>query len=153
LRENSCHAKLEIRQRAVQKGTAEDQRGRQTRCGWRQRRKAADKVPSGVEGYLALFDPEATLQDPGMAEPISGDDIRDFITRGLNSVTDYRLVPTNWAARGDTLFIEARQSAHIAGREVMAGGALSQIAGRSRADGRAYCDPTIVAKPLAGSAA
>ena len=32
-----------------------------------------------VEGYLALFDPEATLQHPGMAKPISGDEIRGFI--------------------------------------------------------------------------
>ena len=79
---------------------------------------AAWGVAPSVDGYLALFDPDATLQHPGMAEPISGDDIRAFITRGLNSVTDYRLVPTNWAARGDTLFIETRQSARIAGCEV-----------------------------------
>jgi hypothetical protein len=86
-----------------------------------------------IEGYLALFDPEATLQHPGMARPISGDDIRGFITRGMNTAADYRLVPTNWAARGDTLFIEARQSARIAGREVVWPVACAQAGRRPRA--------------------
>jgi ketosteroid isomerase-like protein len=107
-----------------------------------------------IDGYLALFDPEATLQHPGMAQPISGEDIRTFITRGLNSATDYRLVPINWAARGDTLFIEARQSARIAGREVIWPAALCLgLRGDRVLRGRAYYDPTITAKALAESAA
>jgi SnoaL-like domain len=92
-----------------------------------------------VEGYLAPFDPEATLQHPGMAEPISGDDIRGFITRGMNIAADYRLVPTNWAARGDTLFIEARQTARIGGRAVVWPGALClKLRGDRGLVGRAY---------------
>jgi hypothetical protein len=88
-----------------------------------------------------------------MAEPISGNDIRAFITRDLNSVTDYRLVPTSWAARGDTLFIETRQSARIAGREVVRRAALClELRGDRVLSGRAYCDPTIVAKALVGNA-
>ena len=87
-----------------------------------------------VEGYLALFDPEATLQHPGMAKPICGDDIRAFITRGMNTARDYRLVPTNWAARGDTLFIEAPpECAHRRARGRMARGVVSQAARRPRA--------------------
>ncbi len=66
-----------------------------------------------------------------------------------NSVTDYWLVPINWAARGDTLFIEARQSAHAAGCEPEA----LCLKLRGDVDGRAYHDPTIVAKALAESAA
>lgn len=97
-----------------------------------------------VEGYLALFDPEATLQHPGMAKPICGDDIRGFITRGLNTASDYRLVLTNWAARGDTLFIEARQSARIAGREVVWPEALClKLRGDRVLVGRPYYDPNI----------
>ena len=115
---------------------------------------AAWGAAPSIEGYLALFDPDATLQHSGMPEPISGDDIRAFITRGLNSVTDYRLVPTNWAARGDTLFIETRQSARIAGCEVTWPAALClTLRGDRVLKGRAYYDPTVVAKVLAESAA
>jgi ketosteroid isomerase-like protein len=114
---------------------------------------AAWGATPSIERYLALFDPHATLQHPGMAEPISGDDIRAFITRDLNSVTDYRLVPTSWAARGDTLFIETRQSARITGREVVWRAALClELRGDRVLSGRAYCDPTIVAKALVGNA-
>jgi ketosteroid isomerase-like protein len=97
-----------------------------------------------IEGYLALFDPEATLQHPGMAQPISGDEIRAFISRGMDSAADYRLVPTNWAARGDTLFVEARQNARIAGREVSWPAALClKLRGERVLVGRAYYDPHI----------
>ena len=79
------------------------------------------------------------LQYPGMAKPISGDDIRGFITRGMNSVTDYRLVPTNWAARGDTLFGKVRQSARLAGREAICPEALClKLRGDRLLVGRAY---------------
>ena len=37
---------------------------------------AAWGAAPSIEGYLALFDPDATLQHSGMPEPISGDDIR-----------------------------------------------------------------------------
>jgi hypothetical protein len=97
-----------------------------------------------------LFDPEATLQHPGMADPIRNHDIRAFVTRGLASVTDYRLVPTDWAARDDTLFIETRQSAWIAGRMVTWPAALClTLRGGRLPRTRAYYDPTVAAKALA----
>ena len=89
-----------------------------------------------------------------MANPISGADIRLSTTRGLNSVTGYRLAPTNWAGCGDTLFIEARQAARITGREVIWLEALYlKLRGDRVLRGRAYYDPTIVAKALAEGAA
>jgi hypothetical protein len=79
-----------------------------------------------------------------MAKPIAGDDIRGFITRGMNTARDYRLVPANWAARGDTRFIEARQSARIAGREAVWPEALClKLRGDRVLVGRAYYDPNI----------
>jgi hypothetical protein len=100
-----------------------------------------------------LFDPEATLQRPGMAGPIAGDEIKAFITRGMNAATDYRLVPTSWAARDDTLFVEAQQSARIGGHQVKWPEALClKLRGDRVLVGRAYYDPAIVAKALAESA-
>jgi ketosteroid isomerase-like protein len=105
-----------------------------------------------VDGYIALFDPDATLQHPGMTAPITGNEIRAFIERGMALLTDYRLVPTNWAARGDTIFIEARQSARIAGREIVWPEALCiKLRGDRVLTGGAYYDPTIVRTALAES--
>jgi hypothetical protein len=84
-------------------------------------------------GYLALLDPEATLQHPGMEKPISGDDIRGFIIRGMNTATDNRLAPTNWAARRHAVHRGAAECAHRRARGGVAGGAAPQTTRRPRA--------------------
>ena len=64
-----------------------------------------------VERYLALFHPEATLLDAGMARAITVAEIPEHMEGILKVVPDFRLVPERWREREGTLFIEARNQA------------------------------------------
>jgi hypothetical protein len=66
--------------------------------------------------YLELFDPEGTVLHPGMPAPIGIDQIPGFISRALATLRGYRLEPVRWCAHGDTIFVEARNSATIGGK-------------------------------------
>jgi ketosteroid isomerase-like protein len=70
------------------------------------------------EGYLALFDPEATLCHPGMVSAIGIRQIPDFIERVLERLPNFSFIPIHWAVNADTIFVEARNSAVIAGEQV-----------------------------------
>lgn len=69
--------------------------------------------------YVALFEPDATLLHPGMAEPIGIDRIPDFITLALDRMPDFRMIPVHWAANSDTIFVEARNTATARGERVV----------------------------------
>jgi hypothetical protein len=71
-----------------------------------------------VARYLDLFDPEGTVQHPGMTEPLNGPDITDFIHRALRLMPDFHLRPLRWCARHDTLFVEARNSGSVNGQPI-----------------------------------
>jgi limonene-1,2-epoxide hydrolase len=63
--------------------------------------------------YLDLFDPEGTVQHPGMARPLAGEEIHGFIATALSAMPDFRLRPLRWCARGDRVFVEAVSSGSV----------------------------------------
>jgi steroid delta-isomerase-like uncharacterized protein len=66
--------------------------------------------------FADQFRPGGTLEHPGMDEPMKRDAVVRYAKRLLAAVPDIRLEVLDWAARGDTLFIEWRIRATIAGR-------------------------------------
>lgn len=63
--------------------------------------------------YLGLFDSEGTVQHPGMAHPLAGEEIRGFISTALSAMPDFRLQPLRGCARGDRVFVEAISSGSV----------------------------------------
>lgn len=68
-----------------------------------------------VDTYLALFDPDATLFDAGMARPIRVPEIPEHIQGVLNLVPDFRMTPERVRHRDGTVFVEALNQATLAG--------------------------------------
>lgn len=68
-----------------------------------------------AESYVRLFDPEGTVLHPGMTTPIGTDKIPAFAARAFVNLRDYRLEPVRWGGRGNTVFVEVRNSATVAG--------------------------------------
>ncbi len=71
----------------------------------------------GVASYLALFHPDATLQDAGMERPLRVPEIPEHIESLLRLVPDFRMTPERWRERGGTVFVEASNRATLAGAE------------------------------------
>lgn len=76
-----------------------------------------------VDGYVDLFDPDATLFDSGMPEPLPASGIRALITRTLGLLEGFRFEPVRQGRGGapgavDTLYLEARNSAVLLGEPV-----------------------------------
>lgn len=67
----------------------------------------------GVETYLPLFHPEATLFDAGMERPITVPEIPGHLEGILKLVPDFRMTPERWRQRDGTLFVEARNEATV----------------------------------------
>lgn len=89
------------------------------------RRFTAWGANATIDGYVDLFEPDATLFDSGMPEPLPASEIRALITRTLALLQDFRFEPVRHA-RGpvdtsylaDTLYLEARNSAVLFGEPV-----------------------------------
>ena len=81
-------------------------------------RFAAFGAAPGRESYLALFHPEATLQDAGMERPLTVPEIPEHIEGILALVPDFRMTPERWREREGTVFLEARNRATLAGSEM-----------------------------------
>jgi ketosteroid isomerase-like protein len=94
-----------------------------------------------VERYLALFHPEATLLDAGMARPITVAEIPEHMEGILKVVPDFRLEVERWREREGTLFIEARNQATL-GRDPIQWRAVYcvDLAGDRVIRGRRYYD-------------
>lgn len=82
------------------------------------RRFTAWGADATVDGYVDLFDPDATLFDSGMPEPLPASGIRALITRTLALLEGFRFEPVRQARSTDTLFLEARNSAVVLGEPV-----------------------------------
>jgi len=82
------------------------------------RRFTAWGANATVDGYVDLFDPEATLFDSGMPEPLPASRIRALITRTLGLLEGFRFEPVRQGRSTDTLFLEARNSAVLLGEPV-----------------------------------
>jgi len=79
--------------------------------------RAFGEQPS-LERYMLLFHPEATLFDSGMERPLTVPEIPDNIRAVLALVPDFRFEIVRWRFRDDTLFVEAANSATLAGAPI-----------------------------------
>ncbi|MEZ5412199.1 MAG: hypothetical protein R2761_29475 [Acidimicrobiales bacterium] len=87
------------------------------------RRFTAWGADATIDGYVDLFDPSATLFDSGMPEPLPASGIRALITRTLGLLEGFRFEPVRHGRSSpehgaDTLFLEARNSAVLAGEPI-----------------------------------
>jgi hypothetical protein len=71
------------------------------------------------ESHAQLFAPDAIIRHPGMAEPMPADQYVDFIAQGLKRLPDFHLIPVHWAVNGDTIFVEARNTATVGGLSIV----------------------------------
>jgi ketosteroid isomerase-like protein len=70
------------------------------------------------ETHARLFAPDATIRHPGMKEPMPAARYVDFIVEGLKRLPEFHLIPTHWAVNGDTIFVEARNTAIVNGQRI-----------------------------------
>jgi SnoaL-like protein len=70
------------------------------------------------DNHARLFDPAATVQHPGMSAPMPAGQYVNFIAEGLKRLPDFRLIPIHWAVSGNTIFVEARNTATVGGRPI-----------------------------------
>ncbi len=97
------------------------------------------------EGHAALFAPDAVIFHPGMTEPMPAAQYVDFIAEGLKRLPEFHLIPTHWAVNGDTIFVEARNTATLSGRSVVWPATyVVTLRGEMVARARAYYDRTEV---------
>jgi hypothetical protein len=98
-----------------------------------------------VEGYVALFDPEGTVQHPGMAKPIGLDQLPNFIAGVLARMPEFHLIPVHWGVTGDTIFVEANNTALVNSKHVVWPATYCiTLRGEHVLRGRAYYDRTEV---------
>jgi ketosteroid isomerase-like protein len=70
------------------------------------------------ESHARLFAPDATILHPGMSHPMPAAQYVDFFVEGLKRLPEFHLIPIHWAVRGDTIFVEARNTAVVKGRPI-----------------------------------
>lgn len=88
--------------------------------GWEiflQKYRAFGDKPSR-ESHARLFAPEATIRHPGMREPMPAAHYVDFMVEGLKRLPEFHLIPIHWAVNGDTIFVEARNTAIVNGQPI-----------------------------------
>ena len=93
--------------------------------------------------YERLFDPhEGTVLHPGMRAPLRREQVRAYMTTYLAGVPEFRFDIAEWAERGDTVFVEARNSGRPGGGEVLEWGTVYCVTlrGDRVLRGRAYGD-------------
>ena len=70
------------------------------------------------ESHARLFAPDATIVHPGMSHPMPAAQYVDFIVEGLKRLPEFHLIPIHWAVSGDTIFVEARNTAVVNGKPI-----------------------------------
>jgi hypothetical protein len=61
--------------------------------------------------YESLFDPtDGTVLHPGMVAPLHRNQVRAYMATYLAGVPNFRFAIVEWAERGGTVFVEARNS-------------------------------------------
>lgn len=98
-----------------------------------------------VARYLDLFDPDGTVQHPGMAQPLYGAAIGEFVAAALAAVPDFTMIPIRWCVRDNTVFVEGRNTGTVADRRVTWPSIYRLITRAGRVlDGRALYDRAAV---------
>ena len=90
----------------------------------------------------ALFDPdEGTVLHPGMTEPITYKQVREYMERYLATIKDFRFEVLSWAEKEGTVFVEAKSTGIVGGEHLSWGIAYCITLKGSRVKrGRAYAD-------------
>lgn len=70
------------------------------------------------ENHAALFADDATICHPGMAKPMPSTQYVEFLAEALKRLPNFHLIPIHWAVNGDTIFVEARNTATVNGRAI-----------------------------------
>jgi hypothetical protein len=70
------------------------------------------------ESHARLFAPEASIFHPGMSQPMPAAQYVDFIVEALKRLPEFHLIPVHWAINGDTIFVEARNTAIVGGKPI-----------------------------------
>lgn len=81
-----------------------------------ERFRAFGRRPS-PEVYEDLFDPaDGTVLHPGMLAPLRRGQVRAYMTTYLAAMVGFRFEIEAWAEREGTVFVEARNTATVAGK-------------------------------------
>jgi len=70
------------------------------------------------DSHARLFAADATIFHPGMSHPMPAAQYVDFIVEGLKRLPEFHLIPVHWAVNGDTIFVEARNTAVVKGKPI-----------------------------------
>jgi len=71
------------------------------------------------ERYAALFDPEGTVFDSGMERSLTATEVAPHMAGILKFMPDLHFTIARWRAQGDTVFVEAHNSATVAGQKLL----------------------------------
>ena len=69
--------------------------------------------------YVALFDPEGTVFDSGMERPLKATEVATHMDGILKMMPDFHFSISRWRERDGTVFVDALNSATIAGRKLL----------------------------------
>ena len=69
--------------------------------------------------YVALFDPEGTVFDSGMERPLKVAEMAPHMEGILILMPDLHITVNRWRTRNHTVFVDAQNSATIAGRKIL----------------------------------
>jgi len=72
-----------------------------------------------VSRYVALFDPEGTVFDSGMERPLTVNEMAPHMEGILTLMPDLHITVNRWRTRNHTVFVDAQNSATIAGRKIL----------------------------------
>jgi hypothetical protein len=86
------------------------------------------------ERFPELFNPDAWLLHPGMAERLPASEVVSYITGVKAGAPDIHLIPEDWAIRGDVLYVDWTMRASIDGQTVSWVGADKCVLTGPRAD-------------------
>jgi ketosteroid isomerase-like protein len=71
------------------------------------------------ERYVNLFDPEGTVFDSGMDRPLTVTEMGPHMDGILTFMPDLHITVNRWRAQDDTVFVDAQNSATIAGHKTL----------------------------------
>ncbi len=69
--------------------------------------------------YVALFDPEGTVFDSSMERPLKVAEMAPHMEGILKLMPDLHITVSRWRAQADTVFVEAQNTATIAGQKTI----------------------------------
>lgn len=85
---------------------------------WVENFKEFGAQPSS-QRYVALFDPEGTVFDSGMERPLKVAEMSPHMEGILKLMPDLHITVNRWRANNDTVFVDAQNSATIAGQKML----------------------------------